>query len=37
MMKGSGEEGRWRGREAVTKASGELERKPEHETLCFSV
>ena len=31
MKKGSDDEGE------VTKASGELGRKPEHETLCFSV
>jgi len=33
-MMGSGDDGL---REVVTKASGELGRKPEHKTLCFSV
>ena len=37
VMMGSGDNGKWWGREVVTKASGELGRKPEHETLCFSV
>ena len=46
MMKGSGDEGKWWRREVVTKGSGAhwngcmgfvLGRKPEHETLCFSV
>ena len=34
VMMGSGDDGL---REVVTKASGELGRKPEHKTLCFSV
>ena len=37
VTKGSGDDGKWGRWEVVRKGSGELGRKPEHETLCFSV